>query len=180
MSEQKAERVGRRTFLNRMALAAGAVPLSSELLVPAKAAETASPQQPKAASGYTTRLAAYAAGLKYEDIPQAVRQRIVNCITDTVAVVLYGGKLPWSQIIIAHAKRSGAGIDAGGQRQSTAVPRNDEEKCSRGHERVVGSAVELQAGAGSLVGGSSHGAHRDRGRLYPGNAERKNHDGPRR
>jgi 2-methylcitrate dehydratase PrpD len=47
--------------------------------------------------------------LKYEEIPAAVRQRVKDCIIDTVAVILYGGKLPWSQMVIAHAHRSGAG-----------------------------------------------------------------------
>ncbi len=107
MANNNPEKVGRRTFMNRMALAAGAAQLSPQLFSAAEAAEAA--PAPKAQSGYTTRLAAYAAALRYEDIPQAVRQRIVNCITDTAAVILYGGKLPWSQIIIAHAKRSGSG-----------------------------------------------------------------------
>src|SRR5262249_20400327 len=40
-------------------------------------------------------------------IPDPVKQRIKDCITDTVAVILYGGKLPWSQMVIAHAKRTG-------------------------------------------------------------------------
>ena len=69
-----------------------------------QAAETAAP---KGESGYTPKLAAYAAGLRYEEIPAEVRQRIKDCITDTVAVILYGGKLPWSQMVVAHAKRTG-------------------------------------------------------------------------
>jgi 2-methylcitrate dehydratase PrpD len=97
-----------------MALAAGAVRLTPALLaatapvtlaaVPAEAAETAAP---KGESGYTPKLAAYAAALRYEEIPTEVKQRIKDCITDTVAVILYGGKLPWSQMVIAHAKRTG-------------------------------------------------------------------------
>src|SRR5258707_4690473 len=40
-------------------------------------------------------------------MPAEVRQRMKDYITDTVAVILYGGKLPWSQMVIAHAKRTG-------------------------------------------------------------------------
>src|SRR3569832_2484222 len=100
--------VGRRGFLGGVALAASVGAVSPELfapVTPARAAEGAA----KGESGYTPKLAAYAAGLRYEDIPAQVRQRIKDCITDTVAVILYGGKLPWSKMVIAHAHRSGAG-----------------------------------------------------------------------
>ena len=116
MSDRQSERLGRRTFLNRMAVAAGAAQLPPRLLVAALPAAVAVTQEAKAAeaaaprlSGYTTKLAQYAATLRYEDIPAEVKQRIKNCITDTVAVILYGGKLPWSEMIIAHAKRTGPG-----------------------------------------------------------------------
>ena len=62
-----------------------------------------------AQTGFTTRLAQYAAALRYEDIPAEVKLRIKNTIIDTVAVILYGGQLPWSQMVIAHAKRTGPG-----------------------------------------------------------------------
>jgi 2-methylcitrate dehydratase PrpD len=108
MAEDTREQLGRRTFLNRMALAAGAsAALSPQLFTPAEAA-AADPAH-KTVPGQTKRLAQYAAALRYEDIPAAIRQRIVNAITDTAAVILYGGKLPWSEIIIAHAKRTGPG-----------------------------------------------------------------------
>ena len=105
---EDASGVGRRGFLGGVALAASAGALSPELLGPvtrARAAET----PPKGERGYTPKLGAYAAGLKYEDIPAQVRQRIKDCITDTVAVILYGGKLPWSRMVIAHAHRTGTG-----------------------------------------------------------------------
>src|SRR5436190_22264220 len=113
MSDGHADRVARRTFLNRMALTAGAARLSPALLaaaaplgpVSAEAAETSAPA--KGESGYTPKLAAYAAALRYEAIPGEVKQRVKDCITDTVAVILYGGQLPWSRIVIAHAKRTG-------------------------------------------------------------------------
>ncbi len=111
MSDQR-ERIARRSFLNRMALAAGAARLAPTMIaagagaaaVEAKAADTA-----KAETGYTTKLAEYASKFRYEDAPPEVRQRIKDCITDTVATILYGGQLPWSQKIIAHAKRTGPG-----------------------------------------------------------------------
>ena len=109
MADMNPEKLARRTFLNRMAMAASAIPLAPQRVAAAQAAEAARPAAPKGESGYTPRLAQYAAALRYDDIPAAVRQRIKDCITDTVGVVLFGGQLPWSQIVIAHARRSGAG-----------------------------------------------------------------------
>ena len=45
----------------------------------------------KGEKGFTPKLADYAAKLRYEDIPAPVRQRIKDCIADTVAVIVYGG-----------------------------------------------------------------------------------------
>ena len=42
----------------------------------------------------TVRLAEYAAGLRYEDLPPNVVQRAKDCITDTVAVIVQGADLP--------------------------------------------------------------------------------------
>ena len=112
MAEQNGDRLGRRGFLNRMALAAGAAGLSPQLLAAAAApaAEAAEARTaPRGETGYTKQLAEYAVALRYEDVPPAVRQRIKDCITDTVATILYGGQLPWSQMIVAHARRTGPG-----------------------------------------------------------------------
>ena len=57
----------------------------------------------------TVRLAEYAAGLRYEDIPPEVVQRAKDCIIDTVAVVVQGSTLPWSRIVAGYAHRMGAG-----------------------------------------------------------------------
>ncbi|HEY3848757.1 MAG TPA: MmgE/PrpD family protein [Acetobacteraceae bacterium] len=57
----------------------------------------------------TVRLAEYAAGLRYQDIPPNVVQRAKDCITDTVAVIVLGNGLPWSRIVAAYAQRIGAG-----------------------------------------------------------------------
>ena len=57
----------------------------------------------------TVRLAEYAAGLRYDDLPRHVVQRAKDCITDTVAVISQGSTLPWSRIVIRYAQRTGAG-----------------------------------------------------------------------
>lgn len=113
MTDRDDVQLGRRGFLGRMAMAAGAARLSQVAVVGTPVAFAASTSEAaetaKGESGYTPKLAAYAAALRYEDIPDSVKQRIKDCITDTVAVILYGGKLPWSQMVIAHAKRTGPG-----------------------------------------------------------------------
>jgi len=57
----------------------------------------------------TRRLAEFAAGLRYEDIPEDVRDRARECVQDTVGVTVFGAALPWSRIVIDHARRTGAG-----------------------------------------------------------------------
>ncbi len=57
----------------------------------------------------TIQLAEYASGLRFGDLPADVVQRAKDCITDTVAVIVQGGALPWSQIIIRYAQSIGAG-----------------------------------------------------------------------
>ena len=57
----------------------------------------------------TVRLAEYAAGLRFEDIPPDVVERARQCIIDTVAVVTQGSSLPWSRIVARYARRIGAG-----------------------------------------------------------------------
>ncbi len=57
----------------------------------------------------TTRLAEYAAALRYDDIPADVVERAKHCITDTVASIVFGHDLPWSRIIVGFAERTGAG-----------------------------------------------------------------------
>jgi 2-methylcitrate dehydratase PrpD len=61
-------------------------------------------------SGQTKRLAEYAAGLRYQEIPPPVLQRAKDCMADTVATILFGAQFPWSKMIIAQALRmSGVG-----------------------------------------------------------------------
>ena len=57
----------------------------------------------------TTRLAEYAAALRYDDIPADVVQRAKDCIVDTIASIVFGARLPWSRIVVGYAERTGAG-----------------------------------------------------------------------
>ena len=113
MSDTPVGRLGRRSFLGHAALTAGAAGLAPSLVaaIPLTAGVAASPAKaataPASERGLTTRLAQYATALRYEEIPADVKQRIKNTIIDTVAVVMYGGQLPWSQKVIAHAKHTG-------------------------------------------------------------------------
>ncbi|MEM9683168.1 MAG: MmgE/PrpD family protein [Pseudomonadota bacterium] len=57
----------------------------------------------------TRELAAFAADLRYEDIPGDVRDRARDCVLDTVGIAVFGASLPWSRVVIDYARRSGAG-----------------------------------------------------------------------
>lgn len=105
MAEKQSQRFGRRGVLNGVTAAVAA----TRLLPAPAAAQTTETLPGPAEPGYTRDLAHYAAALRYDDIPDPVRQRIKDCITDTVGVILFGGQLPWSRMIIAHATRNGAG-----------------------------------------------------------------------
>lgn len=81
----------------------------------------------------TIRLAEYAASLRYDDLPARVMQRAKDCITDTVAVIVSGSALPWSQTICRYAERIGTG----------------------GRSRILGSrGPTLQAPAAALANGT--------------------------
>jgi 2-methylcitrate dehydratase PrpD len=60
---------------------------------------------------HTKALAEFAAGLRFEDIPEDVRDRARDCIQDTIGVAVFGSQLPWSRIVIDYARRNGAGGD---------------------------------------------------------------------
>jgi 2-methylcitrate dehydratase PrpD len=57
----------------------------------------------------TKALAEFAAGLKFDDIPEDVRANARNCIQDAIGIAVFGAKLPWSRIVIDYARRNGAG-----------------------------------------------------------------------
>ena len=106
-----AKSVERRKFLQTITVATGAAGLAPQLYAVAEPAiaapvdgeATANPQ------GQTKQLAQYAVRLRYEEIPADVLQRTKDCIADTVGVILFGAQFPWSQMIIAQARRMGAG-----------------------------------------------------------------------
>src|SRR5712675_820148 len=112
MTDSDSQEVARRTFLKRMATVAGTAPLAPALFGAAAAQAPATPPTagPHGNEGAhdTERLAAYAAAVRYEDLPPAVLQRAKDCIADTVAAIIYGAELPWSKMIIAYARRNSA------------------------------------------------------------------------
>src|ERR671931_2547160 len=81
----------------------------------------------------TAELARYAATCRYEDIPPDVAERAKQCITDTIAAVMFGYDLPWSRMIVAFAEKNGAG----------------------GNSRILGGgAARLHAPAAALANGA--------------------------
>jgi 2-methylcitrate dehydratase PrpD len=57
----------------------------------------------------TQTLAKYAVDLRYEDIPANVLERAKNTICDAVGAMIFGYRLPWSQIIVDYVKAHGQG-----------------------------------------------------------------------
>jgi 2-methylcitrate dehydratase PrpD len=110
------EGFGRRAFLKQMATVAGSARLAPALIGGATASleATAASAQARAARAHqeanheTERLAAYAAAVRFEELPPAVLQRAKDCMTDTVAAIIYGAELPWSKMIIAYAQKNSA------------------------------------------------------------------------
>jgi len=58
---------------------------------------------------YTRDIAAFVAGLRYEDIPAHVRERIKLLILDSLGCAIYGANLPWSRIL----RETLAGLEGG-------------------------------------------------------------------
>ncbi len=56
----------------------------------------------------TRDLAAYAAGLRYDDLPDGVRDMARACIQDTVGISVFGANLPWGKFAIDYARRNAA------------------------------------------------------------------------
>jgi len=82
--------------------------------------------------GETVKLAEYAAGLRYEDLPAEVVACAKDCIIDTVAACICGSALPWSRIVIDYAERTGPG----------------------GTSRILGRGSAVQAPAAALANGA--------------------------
>jgi 2-methylcitrate dehydratase PrpD len=60
-------------------------------------------------AGETVRLADYAAGLRYADLPPQIVRLAKDCIADTVAAAICGADKPWSRIVVDYARRMGPG-----------------------------------------------------------------------
>ena len=82
--------------------------------------------------GETVRLADYAAGLRYEDLPKEVIAAAKDAIIDTIAACICGSALPWSRIIIDYAERTGPG----------------------GASHILGRGSAVQAPAAALANGA--------------------------
>jgi 2-methylcitrate dehydratase PrpD len=54
-------------------------------------------------------LALFAAGLDFAAIPREVAERAKDCIIDTVGVITFGLRFPWSGFVANYARRYGAG-----------------------------------------------------------------------
>src|SRR5438067_3809841 len=83
-------------------------------------------------AGETVRLAEYAAGLRYQDLPGEVVAAAKDAIIDTVAACICGAALPWSRIVIDYAERTGPG----------------------GTSRILGRGSAVQAPAAALANGA--------------------------
>ena len=57
----------------------------------------------------TEILAEYAATLRYEEIPADVIERAKQCITDTIAAIIFGSGLPWSRMVARFAEKNAPG-----------------------------------------------------------------------
>jgi 2-methylcitrate dehydratase PrpD len=80
----------------------------------------------------TLRLAEYASGLRYEDLPREVIACARDCIADTVAAAICGSVFEWSRIVIEYAERTGPG----------------------GTSRILGRGSAVQAPAAALANGA--------------------------
>ncbi|MGE0650910.1 MAG: MmgE/PrpD family protein [Alphaproteobacteria bacterium] len=60
-------------------------------------------------TGDTVKLAEFAVGLDYDEIPEAVKTRARDSIADTVGTMIFGADLPWSRMIIDYARAMGEG-----------------------------------------------------------------------
>src|SRR3977135_3466380 len=57
----------------------------------------------------TERLAAYAAALRFDDLPAAAIERAKQCLIDAIACAIFGQRFPWSKIVLDEALASGEG-----------------------------------------------------------------------
>ena len=111
MKKNTSQPVERRSFLQAITVVSGAATFASRLCGAARTSArlSAEIETPPNGKGQTVRLAEYATRLRYEEIPADVLERAKDCFVDTVGVILFGAQFPWSQMIIAQARRMSAG-----------------------------------------------------------------------
>src|SRR5262249_3732801 len=61
-----------------------------------------------AAGSAADRLAAYAAGLRYEHLPSDIVRTAKTCLVDAVACAIFGARFPWSRALAAVVEASGS------------------------------------------------------------------------
>jgi len=88
----------------------------------ANAKETNVNLETSGANPYTAGIARFVAGLRYEDIPQEVKERIKFLILDSLGCAIFGAELEWSRILMQTLKTldssSGCGVWGTGMRLS--------------------------------------------------------------
>lgn len=92
------------------------------------------------ADSATARLAAFAAGLRFEDLPLAVVEKARTCILDTLGCCLLGIAQPWTRQLLAFV----------------------EEEGGRPRARIIGTRVRGGVAQAALVGSTAgHGFEMD-------------------
>ena len=69
-------------------------------------------EPPQATDGPTGTLAAFSAGLRYEDIPPEVVAKAKACVLDALGCMLFGSTLPWTRIAAEVALEQGGAPQA--------------------------------------------------------------------
>jgi 2-methylcitrate dehydratase PrpD len=67
-----------------------------------------SSSKPPLLADATRKLAGFAAGLRYEDLPSEVIERIKTSVLDSIGCCLFGATLPWTQRVQAMVEEEGA------------------------------------------------------------------------
>src|SRR2546427_4663388 len=75
----------------------------------------------------------HVAGLRYDDLPPAVVERIKYVALDTIGVAIYGSEMPWAQAVYKFA------MDQGGTPESVIVRYGDRTSCT--HAAFVNGTV---------------------------------------
>jgi 2-methylcitrate dehydratase PrpD len=71
--------------------------------------QTAPRTQSQSNEAATERLAAYAAALRFDELPAVAIERAKQCLIDAVACAIFGQRFPWSKIVLDEALATGEG-----------------------------------------------------------------------